>query len=153
VVQYIEQIESSLGLTEKDVDALKGVRLVWQKLQKLRQAAIKDEKFTKQYSDLLAKSLAQARSQMPGEDEDSILRLSQGFWEWYEAQCRECNVRELEERRGSHHMAWCQKWLPVPYKDYDFAIQQFINSPSQQQLDRLKIKSKLLLDAYVSAFK
>jgi hypothetical protein len=153
VVQHIEQIEVSLGLTEKDIDALKGVRLVWQKLQKLRQAAIKDEKFTKQYSDLLAKSLAQARSQMPGEDEEGILRLSQGFWEWYETQCRECNVRELEERRGSPHMAWCQKWLPVPYKDYDFAIQQFINSPSQQQLDRLKIKSKLLLDAYVSAFK
>jgi hypothetical protein len=150
---HIEQVEASLGLTEKDIEALKGVRLVWQKLQKLRQNALKDEKFTKQYTDLLAKSLAQARAQMPAEDEDSVIRLSQGFWEWYDAQCCEHHVGDLESKRGGSHLAWCEKWLPTLYKDYDFAIQQFINNPSQQQLDRLKVKSKLLLEAYVSAFK
>jgi len=150
---HVEQAEVDLGLTERDIETLKTVRLVWQKLQKLRQMAIKDDKFTKQYSDLLARSLAQARSQMPAEDEDSVIRISQGFWEWYETQCLERNMRDLEERRGGPHLAWCEKWLKPQYKDYDFATQQFINSPCQQTLDRMKAKCKLLLDAYVSAFK
>ncbi len=44
-----------------------------------------------------------------------------------------------------------ERWLPMQYKDYAFCIAQFVSSPSQQQLDRLKVKTKLLLDAYASA--
>lgn len=149
----VELVETALGLTDRDIESLKAVRLVWQKLQKLRQMALKDEKFIKQYNDLLTKSLAQARSQMPSEDEGDVVKLSQGYWDWYDSRCLEMNIQGMEERRGGPHLAWCEKWLKPQYKDYDFAMQLFINSPSQQSLDRLKVKANLLLDAYVSAFK
>src|SRR5690242_916104 len=106
-VESVAQVEQDLGLTPEDTDTLKGVRLVWQKIQKLRGQAVRDDKFLGQFKDILSRSLVQARAQQAPESEDDIVVKTQEFWQWYEDYTKHLGVPAKERDRGSSHQDWC----------------------------------------------
>jgi thiaminase len=151
--ESVVQVEGDLGFAPKDAEVLKGVRLIWQKLQKLRQQALKDERYVKQYKDLLAKGIAQARAQQPAEAEDDIVQEARLFWDWYVGECQRLGIAAMEENRGSSHQAWCEKWLSGKYAAFAGAIDRTVEQPTQQHYDEAKAKASAMLKAYVEAFK
>src|SRR3954470_1537454 len=108
-VESVAQVEHDLGFGPLDAEVLKGVRLIWQKLLKLRQQALKDEKCVSQYRDLLSKGIAQARAQLPPDDDEALAAQSRAFWQWYDSLCREQGIAEREVSRGRPHMEWMEK--------------------------------------------
>jgi hypothetical protein len=150
-IESVSQIESDLGITQADTEVLKGVRLVWQKLQKLRMQAAKDDKQLAPYREMLTRTLEQARAQQAPVEDDQVEQQSQEFWKWYEDQCAAAGVSQLEAARGMHHMAWCEKWLSASYLDFEKAIGNVVNMPSQLHFEDAKAKATALLQAYVGA--
>lgn len=152
-VERVARVEEEAGLTEKDTEVLRGVRLLWQKLSHLRQQALKDDKYAKQYHDLLVRGIAQARAQQAPEDDEAIARTAKAFWDWYDAECESLGIRDKERDRGSHHQAWCAKWLAGKYAAFHTAITRTFEEPTQQHYDEAKAKASAMLTAYVEAFK
>ncbi len=152
-VESVTQVETDLAVTQADTEVLRGVRLVWQKLQKLRQAALSDDKKVSAYRELLERGLAQARAQMAPVEEVSVEQKCREFWDWYEVQCRELGISELEQRRGRPHAEWSEKWLPEVYAAFSAAIGRVVDMPSQLHFDDARVKATALLKAYVGAIK
>lgn len=144
----VEQVEKDLGYTPDDAKIIKGVRLIWQELEKLRKQAKRDPKHLGPYRDLLRSSISQARAQQPAEDPE---KASVSFWKWYDEQYRMMEIEQAEVNRGSHHMAWCEKWLPVEYAAFEKAISLVVDNPTGQHFESAKVAASKLLRAYVGA--
>jgi hypothetical protein len=146
----VAELIDALGVTPEDLAALKGVRLVWKKLEALR---LKAEKGTPKdlaaYKELLEKNLVAARKNQPTEDPE---QASKGFWAWYVSCAQELGVPAIEEARGSSHSAWCEKWLISEYQGLDAAISRTIEMPSQVNFEEAKSAANKMLRAYVEAF-
>jgi hypothetical protein len=145
----VSEVQKAVGFTEADAAALKKVRLVWQRLEALRRKAETDSTQLVPYYDTLEKSLAQARRQTPLHDDPTT--DAQKFWNWYAEQCSLLNVPDIEQRRGSGHQSWCEKWLPAVYKEFAEAVQRVIELPTEQGYSDLQEVSLKMLKAYVGA--
>lgn len=144
----VEALERELGYTAEDRGVLQGVRLVWQRLEKLRQQATRDGKFVRQYRDLLHKSIAQARAQQPVADPEV---QSQEFWTWYDEQCRLLGVAEKERARGRPHQEWCERWLAEDYRRFYIGIAKVVEEPTPQHFEQLRTTAVKMLTAYIKA--
>lgn len=151
----IAAIQESLGLTPAEIEALKQIRLVWQRLEALRKQADRDAAYRGKYHDLLLSSLTRIRMQQPLPDEQ-IIETCRRFWAWYADECESLGISghgslSKEVCRGCHHLAWCEKWLPTEYVKFTAALDRTIVLPSQHNFDRLKEVAAEMLRAYVGA--
>ncbi len=151
--ESVRQAEVELGQTPQDLEILKGVRLTWQKLTKLRQQAVRDEKFVTQYRDFLSRCLQQAKAQQSSDDDEVIQREARAFWAWYDGECARLNVREMEQNRGAAHQAWCMKWLAGKYADFAAAVTKTFDEPTPQHYEAAKAKASAMLKSYTEFFK
>src|ERR1044072_3173881 len=152
-VERVAQVEQEMGQTDRDLDVLKSVRLTYQKLTKLRQQAVKDDKFVGQYRDFLGRCLQQARAQQPAEDDAAIEAQAKAFWAWYDGECTRLGVREMEINRGSHHQPWCAKWLAGKYAEFPMAITKTFDDPPPQHYEMAKAKASAMLKSYTEFYK
>jgi hypothetical protein len=147
-LEVVQNLEEELSYGPEDQQILKGIRLVWQRLDKLRQQAARDDKYLPAYRDLLTKSLMQARAQQPVDDPEAIAKE---FWFWYDQQCVALGVARLERARGSDHQAWCEKWLPEDYRRFVGRVALTVEEPSQQRFEELREAAGRMLKAYTEA--
>lgn len=151
--QSISDIESELGYTPEDAKVIQTIKLVWQKLQVLRQKAERDPKFLAAYRDALDKGIQQSRSLRPMGDGDEIAERCRALWRWYDEQAGHLGVADLEMRRGLPHQEWCEKWLRKEYEAFSAAVNRLVENPSQRQIDDVRSAASVMLRAYVGAFR
>jgi hypothetical protein len=150
--EAVESVEVELGLNGADTEILKGVRLVWQKLQKMRSQALRDDKHVATYRDLLIRSLTQARAQLPPDDAEAVRAKADQFWRWYGQRCTTLGVYDKEFSRGSSHQAWCERWLTSYWKAFEEALVKTLELPTEQNYERVQTKAEAMLRAYVGIF-
>lgn len=145
----LDAIHADLGYTPEEASELKQIRLVWKKLETLRQKAASDQASAKQYRDLLQKSLRQLRSQRAG---DSWLKDYQDYLAWQDSVVREKGISEIERMRGGKPwLEWSEQWIPKQYWAYCHAVGQVCENPSPANIQTSKIAFGNLVQAYVDA--
>ncbi len=144
----VTSLQSFLGCTPEDLEALKKVKLVWQRLEALRRKAEKDPTELPAYRDLLEKSLTQARLIIPVDDVEAE---AAAFWKWYDSECGGRQISEIEQRRGVSHQEWCAKWLAPEWTAFAESVKRTVDLPSAVNFSDLRGCALRMLQAYVEA--
>jgi hypothetical protein len=147
----VEEVHVELGYTEADIASLRKVKRIWLKLETAKAKASKgDQHALRSYSELLSKSLVQARQTQPVPD---VEVESHKFWNWYSEQCEALDVRRLEIRRGIDHQLWSEKWLPAEHKEFSASLIRTIEMPSYQNFAECRTAASKMLRAYIETLK
>lgn len=150
--ESVAQVEQDLGYTQRDAEVLKGVKLVWQKLQKLRGQAVKDDKYLTQFRETLSRSITQARAHQAPEQDDDVAAKAQAFWGWYDGRVKELGVPAKERDRGLPHQEWCAKWCATEWNAFYLAYDRVVSQPSELHFEQAKQKAEAMLKKYVGIF-
>lgn len=147
----IAELQSALGYTSADAATLKGVKRIWDKLELLRKKAEKDSQAEGAYREFLSKGIKQARMAQAPETVEEVIKESQALWAWYDQECERLGIAALESRRGLDHQAWCEKWLPVAWAEFDDAIGRMVEYPTPQSYADIQQAATKMLVAYSEA--
>lgn len=137
----------------KFADRLKGITGVWSRLQSLQKAARKDKAKFQEYKALLTKSIERLDSDEM--DTEQTLQACKDYYAFVEQLRVQFGIPQHEQGRyPASWLQWTAKWCPDAYERYSRAWSDWVDQPpSRQRMERLKVYTRELAQAYVSATK
>lgn len=151
-IDRVKALHEELSYSDTDRQALQGVKLVWRKLERLRQDAEREERHLRPYREFLSNSLQKVRYSVVESDEEITTQRVQDFWAWFNDQYQRYGIpARVSQRVPGPFLEWSERWCQQEYAMFMSACSAMYATPSASRVDDAKRATEELIKAYLGA--